>query len=813
MSGMTLKALENQQASLGVRTLAAVAALLLALGIAGFVGAATGVQLEPVACAAGVGGMLGAIVLGCVMRGRGRAELVVYGVFAAVLVLQCVVLGGMFLGGAAQVANALSVRVGEHTQMYALPYRSGGLADSVLACLVSGGALGLACGLFAQRGYAVPFFVAALGMFAGVVSGWVPLGWWVPVFALGVVVLACARTGFAANALSRLSLPGMLACALVACLIGGGAVALGFRSPTADMSAPNGALERVLWSMRYGDAHFAMPEGKLNGLGPLQAGEQQAMAVTTDKLTFEYLRGFVGERYENGSWLPLASDDVMDNRTMLYWLDQDGFSNATQISDAARLAEYEKGNPATMTQRFMAVRGPYAYLPYAYDQGSAASATTDMAQMRLNDFGEQSYDFDAALTRKAYLVQDKLDGLQAKADTMASDAAASDDEDEAENVRSRLGSLRTYLDDNSAYAEFAKSAYCQVPDNVSDVFRQVYGPPFELTTEQAKIQVLAMLDESLAYSTDAETPNGDQDFVEYVLTDSQSGYSVHYATVATLLLRYYGVPARYVEGYVLNTAKMDAEEAESADKPNEKYVRMPDDDAGGTYTLTEDDAHAWVEYYLDGIGWVPFDVTPEWRDAGYYETTPKAQLVEESQNWSVGEAEQDAAWTPPEDEPEETDEQETQSIFAEMDLPVISWPWVIAGFLLTLLAAFFVRNVLLHARLNRFLSENRTSVDPKEAVPALFSYLVLLVNECSEVQLENQPYAYQAAKLEEAQLCRADRFLQAAQANDRALFGNGEVTREDVQVVASCIRSVQSGLWHTVSAPRRYLQRNAKCLW
>lgn len=30
----------------------------------------------------------------------------------------------------------------------------------------------------------------------------------------------------------------------------------------------------------------------------------------------------------------------------------------------------------------------------------------------------------------------------------------------------------------------------------------------------------------------------------------------------------------------------------------------------GRVVLTEADAHAWAEYYLDGIGWIPFETTP-----------------------------------------------------------------------------------------------------------------------------------------------------------------------------------------------------------
>ncbi len=39
---------------------------------------------------------------------------------------------------------------------------------------------------------------------------------------------------------------------------------------------------------------------------------------------------------------------------------------------------------------------------------------------------------------------------------------------------------------------------------------------------------------------------------EYFLLENQRGYCMHFATAATLLLRTMGVPARYVEGYILS---------------------------------------------------------------------------------------------------------------------------------------------------------------------------------------------------------------------------------------------------------------------
>ncbi len=67
--------------------------------------------------------------------------------------------------------------------------------------------------------------------------------------------------------------------------------------------------------------------------------------------------------------------------------------------------------------------------------------------------------------------------------------------------------------------------------------------------------------------------------------EKETGWNpMNYATFGTLLYRYYGVPARYVEGYLV--------------------------EGNGEVEVTAQNAHAWVEVYKDGIGWIPVDVTP-----------------------------------------------------------------------------------------------------------------------------------------------------------------------------------------------------------
>jgi transglutaminase-like putative cysteine protease len=80
---------------------------------------------------------------------------------------------------------------------------------------------------------------------------------------------------------------------------------------------------------------------------------------------------------------------------------------------------------------------------------------------------------------------------------------------------------------------------------------------------------------------------GPAPLVDFV-THSKRGYCQHFAGAMALMLRYLGVPSRVAEGFVSG-----------------KYSKSTH-----TWTVTDHDAHAWVEVWFRGYGWLPFDPTP-----------------------------------------------------------------------------------------------------------------------------------------------------------------------------------------------------------
>lgn len=87
----------------------------------------------------------------------------------------------------------------------------------------------------------------------------------------------------------------------------------------------------------------------------------------------------------------------------------------------------------------------------------------------------------------------------------------------------------------------------------------------------------------------AKMPMGQSDFAMWFLEKSDTGYCAHFATAAAVLLRAVGIPTRYVSGYA---------------------VQVKDTNV----VVQQRHAHAWVEYWLPGMGWMILEATPSaWR--------------------------------------------------------------------------------------------------------------------------------------------------------------------------------------------------------
>ena len=138
------------------------------------------------------------------------------------------------------------------------------------------------------------------------------------------------------------------------------------------------------------------------------------------------------------------------------------------------------------------------------------------------------------------------------------------------------------------YRAWAQEAYTALPEDLREQLRALAaaaGIDAAAPRETLVAQVAAYVRSAAVYDSEAARAPAGTDFILYFLTESRRGYCVHFASAATAMLQALDVPARYVSGYLVRA------------------------EAGAWTTVTDDDAHAWVEAYLDGFGWVPVEVT------------------------------------------------------------------------------------------------------------------------------------------------------------------------------------------------------------
>ena len=152
------------------------------------------------------------------------------------------------------------------------------------------------------------------------------------------------------------------------------------------------------------------------------------------------------------------------------------------------------------------------------------------------------------------------------------------------DVHALEGAADTTVDDSSGVDPVWTSLPPTVPARVLDLGRSLVAPTADPV--EAVTVVEDFVRHRARYTLDSPLPARGEDAVDDFLFDSRLGFCEHFATAEVVLLRAAGVPARVVTGYSTGT-----------------------DNGDGTRTFRGTDAHAWVEAWIPGRGWVASDPT------------------------------------------------------------------------------------------------------------------------------------------------------------------------------------------------------------
>ena len=135
------------------------------------------------------------------------------------------------------------------------------------------------------------------------------------------------------------------------------------------------------------------------------------------------------------------------------------------------------------------------------------------------------------------------------------------------------------------YSSFVMDYYTRLPESTRDALTEL-ARENGLNREDGSIlaNVVDYVCRDSIYDLGV-APYPDGDYALYFLQSARRGYCIHYATAACCLYRALGIPARMCEGFLVTAC------------------------AGSETIVRAADAHAWVEVWLDDVGWIPVEAT------------------------------------------------------------------------------------------------------------------------------------------------------------------------------------------------------------
>ena len=353
---------------------------------------------------------------------------------------------------------------------------------------------------------------------------------------------------------------------------------------------------RTIEKLRYGED--SLPQGNFKKAPALLKGTKERLDIKMDKPQELYLRGYVGSEYKAKFWTTLPLENYSGKYDgMLTWLEKNKFVPATQYASYDKLSKEASGGVAEYQNVSVVNKNAYRkymYLPSALSSWNSGKTKQekDWNMISTAFFGAKNYDF--SMTEPA-----------PTAETILAD-------NWTQNPTSK--GQQKYLNNESIYHSFVEDSYLTVDSKqrklIEEVFFEKGKTEKDFTKEdftEVTTQIRQILRSEMIYTKEPQTLPKDTDFLQWFLKESKQGNAIAYATAAVMAYRVAGYPARYVEGYHLSAA-----EAETLVDENKKNV-----------ILTTQNAHAWAEVYVTGVGWLPVEVVP-----GLYIETYTNETVE-----------------------------------------------------------------------------------------------------------------------------------------------------------------------------------------
>lgn len=329
----------------------------------------------------------------------------------------------------------------------------------------------------------------------------------------------------------------------------------------------------------------ATNHGRLGRTDEITFTDEAMLNVTLPKRGDNvYIRGFIGSDYTGNSWTECCDNEklsaelshvVSEFKTEgLQPLFMDGYTLEDHME--VGFDDYQYPTESIFIEK-KGANSDTVYLPYFIRPSSAEKIEISGDKPLTGD--NMSFD---------------VFGISTKRQRTFIAAGDPFDDDMYEELFSFSFGSEDLTDDEELYCDFVYDNYLGITPEFTAA-KAIYGDTEFTELYDELYAIRRWLGDNCSYDLSAGRLPFGKDFAQYFLTESKKGSCSHFATAAALMCRYRGIPTRYVEGYVI--------------KP-EDFPQNAKNGDNVTVTLTDERAHAWIEVYLDGYGWMPYEMTP-----------------------------------------------------------------------------------------------------------------------------------------------------------------------------------------------------------
>lgn len=533
-------------------------------------------------------------------------------------------------------------------------------------------------------------------------------------------------------------------------------------------------------------------QGDFSELEELKLNDTPALKVVMSQPVSLYLRGYVGSKYTSSAWKSLDYKIYNDSYSLFYWLRESQFNALNQLSDVNDLTlnGEEKEEKVSITINNVNANSKYIYTPYELTtkpNGIGNVNTFDDSMVVSTDiFGNRLYEYKTA----GNIVKDYP-------------SVANDLYQLKENEQ-----LKKYLKNESFYNEYVYNHYLHIPKDTMVVLQSHFEELKNLNGKRMSYEdiiknVKSNVTSTLKYNVDVKSMPQSKDFVQYLLEESREGYATHYATLATLLFRSYGIPARYVEGYLITPKDV---------KGVEEFEEI---------TIEGKNAHAWTEIYLDKIGWIPIEVTPPYYDvmektnlSNYPEATLDSSENTEATGNSLSENTLGNGSTNTSVESQQVKDDEpaptnTMNIKPKEELSLLIKLFI--GLLIVLFCLFFAYIIFAIRKQRNVKKRNKSfqDVNYHASIPRMFAYSVSLLHYGGISERGGSMYSY----LDEIGQVYGEEYVEMFKKviiiNQECLYSDNQIKIEKYEQMKHFMDYTLSKVFHS----KNMLQRLKMKLW